>query len=142
MARGPTKAELQSQLDAARAEIEQLNVSVSLYIKQAGDAVGFGAEQRRRRLELEEEMAASNEAFLHRDPPIICYVERKVSRPMPPKEVRGPVKYIDRDRFVDREVERIVEVPVTRPAGLFGRIGDKIDRFVGSLNDRRNREPR
>lgn len=61
--------------------------AVDYYCEEAHKAWRVAAEERARRLSMEEELVVSNAAFLRRDPPTVEYVERKVYTPMPPKEV-------------------------------------------------------
>ena len=93
------RGELRIRLADALREVRKLRASVQ--------------EQRARRIEIEEELAASNQAYLERPPAVTKFVERKVYTPMPPRELKT------RHYF-----------PVDRPAGIFGRLGDRIDGWL------------
>lgn len=94
------------------------------------------AEERARRLAVEQELEAMADLCL-RTEPLIRHVERRVYKPMPPQIIFvRPV-----ERIIDRPVERIVDRPVLidvpghayeRPAGFFGRLGDRLDRMFRS----------
>lgn len=101
-------------LSEARAEIRALRKSVRYYIKRANDNSAVAADQRARRFALEQELDAIEKTW-HIRAPLVRYIERNVSKPMPPKIVPGPVRYI----ICWHE----------RPAGFFGRAGDRIDRL-------------
>lgn len=82
--------------------------------RQYHTALKRAAEERRRRLDLEAELPAIYE---RRSDQIIRYVERKVYKPMPPREI------------VKRQiVERVVYIPQPRRPGWFGRFECWLDK--------------
>lgn len=90
-------------------------------------------EQRSRRLAAEAEFADYIAAESRRVP-AIRYVERKVYTPMPPREIVRRIYYPHTVTVAyPVEVDRIVVERrwAERPAGFFGRLGDRIDKFLG-----------
>lgn len=108
-----------STLAEALEQIASLKCSVAYYIRDAEKSAAQAQEQLARRLALEEELDATEDSWLSREP-LIRFVERKVTKPMP---ARIEVRKISTSRTV-----RIIEV-IERPAGPFGRLGDRIDRL-------------
>jgi hypothetical protein len=90
------------------------------------------AEQRARRLAVEQELEAMARISAGRTV-VTRWRERKVYKPMPPREVvkvQTIVQHVKVPVPVDRPV--LIDVPgpaYERPAGFFGRLGDRIDRW-------------
>jgi hypothetical protein len=102
------------------------------YARQlCNSAIDEANEHRRRRLDTEAEIDAMADIAYARRPDRVIYVERTIPNPMPPREIVKRTTIIKREPvYVATGAPIVIKEFVERPAGSFGRLGDRLDAWL------------